>query len=214
MRIRDSVLAAAVVAAGAWGAQSAQAGVVNSADVVIGGNTYHTFEDDVSGLTWLDLDNFWDATTTYNDVESMFASTNFHIATLSDITALESSIGTPSGAAFATTAFIVGGNYVGKPGFGDRDLLWGAFDDGSGSATVTDYAYQYVDQGWQHGDDATNKSATLRSHNSTSQDLGVWVVSNNAITAVPLPAASTMGFGMMALVGAGVLIRRRRQATA
>ena len=64
------------------------AAVIEGSDVLIGGDTYQTFRDDTTSLIWLDLDSFWDGTTTYNSLISLLDGSGFHLATLPELEAL------------------------------------------------------------------------------------------------------------------------------
>ena len=70
----------------------ASAGVVDTPDASFGGQTYQTFQDDTTSLYWLDLDNFWDDTSTYNSLIALLDGSGFHLATLAELTALQASI--------------------------------------------------------------------------------------------------------------------------
>jgi hypothetical protein len=187
-----------------------QAAVVNSADVNIAGNPYRTFIDQNTNLTWLDLDNFWDATSTYNSIVALLAGSGFHLANLTELSALQSSMPAIP-ANFTSESVIVGGNYFGNPAPGaDRNLEWGIYQDGNAADGVS---YSWKDAGWNFGFNVVGASTTLRSINTRSQDLGAWIVSDAVINPTPVPAALPLfatGFGVLGLLG----WRRKRKTVA
>jgi hypothetical protein len=102
-----------------------QAGIFNSSDVTIGGNSFSTFTDDSTSLVWLDLDNFWDGSNTYNSINSLLVGSGFHLATLTELNTLQASIPAVP-ANFDSEVVILGGNYLGIPNNPGvvRDLMW------------------------------------------------------------------------------------------
>ena len=180
---------------------SAQASVVESSDVMIGGTSYETFIDNTTGLTWLDLDNFWDTTSSYNTITTLLSGSGFHIANAGELIALQESIPT-STATFASEVIIIGGNFLGNPHPGlDRELMWGIYDDGNNASDGVSYSWRHdYDNGipWLYGGFISDISI-LSSFNSTYQDLGAWVVEDSV---VPVPAAVWLfGSGLIALIG-------------
>lgn len=95
------------------------ADVIESTDVSIGGNTYQTFQDDTTSLIWLDLDSFWDGTTTYNSLIALLAGSGFHLATLEELSALQLSMPAVP-ANFAAEVVIVGGNNTSRQSIDNR----------------------------------------------------------------------------------------------
>jgi hypothetical protein len=83
--MRAIKLAVACVAVLVVSAGQVQAGIINSSDVTIGGNSFSTFTDDSTSLVWLDLDNFWDGSNTYNSINSLLVGSGFHLATLTEV---------------------------------------------------------------------------------------------------------------------------------
>ena len=192
--------------------READAAIINSANVTIGATSYRTFQDTTTGLTWLDLDNFWDSTTTYNSLVALLSGSGFHLATLSDLTTLQASIPAIP-ANFASETLIAGGNYVGNPHPGaDRPLMWGIYEDGNPGNGVS-WSWKFnTDLLWNFTTDIIAATSALQSANPVNQDLGAWVVSDGVLQApVPEPATLTM-FGLGALGFAGAALRRRRPA--
>jgi len=178
---------------------SVQAAVVESTDVMIGGSSFETFIDDTTGLTWLDLDNFWDGTSSYASITSLLAGSGFHIANPRELSVLQSSI---SASAFTfTEAIIIGANYLGNlhPG-DDRELMWGIYDDGNSSDAIA-YSWRSANILWESGGYISASSA-LSSLNPAYQDLGAWVVEDSTIPQVPVPAAFWLFVsGLLGLIG-------------
>lgn len=172
----------------------ASATVIEAADVVIGGNTFQTFQDTTTSLTWLDLDNFWDGASTYNSITSLLAGSGFHLATSSELAALQASIPAIT-SNFATDATITGGNLSNNPDIA-RNLMWGIYDDGNASDGVSwSWKFDY-DTSWSFSYNVANTTTALSNYNP---DLGAWVVSDNTIP-VSLPSAiSLFGIGFAAM---------------
>ena len=136
-RMSSVLFGAVLVAAVLFGVAPASAGVINSSDVLIGGNPYRTFQDTNTNLVWLDLDNFFDATSTYDSIVALLSGSGFHLASLAELQGLEASIPAIP-ANFASEVPIVGGNYAGSPhATGTRNLMWGIYEDGNPGRVVT-----------------------------------------------------------------------------
>ena len=180
---------------------SASAGIVNVADVM----GFSAFQDDISGLTWLDIDEFWGM-----DLPTVQAAipTGFHLATFSELEALMNSMGGVVGT-FAADCAIAGGNCDGLTGAkreGGIGIMWGMYDDGSGP-TNQDWAWKWSDgtigaattvAGW-------NVRTSASPATSTGGDLGAWVVADS-VTGAPEP--STLVLLATGLGGIGLLRRR------
>lgn len=184
------------------------AAVVEAPDVSFGGKTYGAFQDDVTGLIWLDLDNFQDGVTTYNSLVSLLVGSGFHLATLPELEALQQSMPAIP-ANFAAEAVIVGGNHT------SRNLMWGIYEDGNSSDWVS-YVYRYgTDDAWQNGvTNAVDPSEILSLHNDTFNDLGAWIVEGEAHVAKPVPALNWQGIAVLLTLLAGMTYLLRRKFTA
>ena len=185
---------------------SANASVVDSADVSFGSMTYTTFIDTTTSLTWLDLDNFY-LGYTFNSVKTALIGSGFHIANEAEMLGLESSIPIVP-ANFAAEAAIVGGNLAANGG--TRDIIWGVYDDENGGNAS--YTFKGPSSTlWGNALGAIDPDSLFSLQNgSQHNDLGAWVVSDNVISAVPVPAAVWL-FGT-ALIGFVGMSRRRKVA--
>lgn len=179
---------------------SASASVVDTADVTISGNTYQTFQDDTTSLQWLDLDNFYAGTTSYNSIDLLLASSGFHLAGLSEVQALQASIpAIPSN--FDAEAQIVGS-------VNTRELMWGIYEDGNAADGIS-WTWKYsVDSSWNFDNNAMSADTLFSAY---SGDLGAWVVADDiSVSAVPVPAAAWL-FGS-ALLGFFGFSRKKANA--
>jgi hypothetical protein len=160
----------------------------------------------------LDLDNFWDGSTTYNSLTALLSGSGYHLATLADFAVLQASI--PAAAAnYAAEALIAGGNYWNNPHPGwDRELLWGIYEDAnSGDGVSWAWKHRY-DTSWNFAANQTTASMPLRQVNSAHQDLGAWVVADRVLsaTALPEPISLLVWVGIVMMGGVAAAARRRR----
>lgn len=195
MRTSSFLLLLAVVLCGLM---PAGAGVINIPDVMIGSDSFRAFQDDTTNLEWLDLDNFFSGYTYYGIV-ALLAGSGYHLATLSELQALQASIPAVP-ANFAAEAPIVGANYPGSPyAAGERSLMWGIYEDGNPSDGIS--------YSWKFDNDTSWKvvSNVMMEGNLNNGDLGAWVVADAAGAEIPEPSTvALMGIGSACLV----LVRR------
>lgn len=189
---------------------AAIASVVNSTDVLFGGKTYGTYQDTTTSLTWLDLNNFWGEGLSYNSLVSSLDGSGYHLATLPELSLLQSSM--PADPAnFVSDATIVGGN------LSSRNLLWGIYEDNNALDGISwSWRFDY-DTNWNLGTNVLSAATLLDNANYFHSDLGAWVVSDFAsvsdnedvnISTVPVPAAAWL-FGSALLGFAGVSLRKK-----
>jgi hypothetical protein len=177
-------------------AMPANAIVIDGSDVSFGGHSYATFQDTTTSLTWLDLDNFWGATT-YDSLMSELAGSGYHLATLSELMTLQSSMPAIP-ANFSSDAAIVGGNDNTLPGF-ERRLIWGIYEDGNADDGVSWSFRRSNDTTWNYD---SNLLTRTKAFSDANPDLGAFVVANS----VPEPPT----LALMCLGLAGLVLLRRR----
>ena len=171
----------------------ASAGVVDTPDVSFGGQTYRTFQDDTTSLYWLDLDNFWDETSTYNSLIALLNGSGFHLATLTELTALQASIPAVP-ANFATEVVIIGGNNT------TRQIMWGIYEDGNPTDGIS---YTFRNPGsteWHSGINQTTATTILSTVNPVYNDLGAWIVEGDV-----QPTTYSVGGNVSGLTGSVTL---------
>lgn len=211
MSVSKSILqSSALLATLLFGTLAANAAVVDVPNVSINAGSYRAFQDTSTGLAWLDLDNVFFTGHTYNTINALLAGSGFHLATLTELQALQASI-PANPATFYAEAPIVGGNYAGSPhATGSRGLIWGIYEDGNALDGIS-YSWHYENEAiWNFGPNTVGPDQTLQSANSFDQDLGAWVVGGKVASAVPEPGT----FSLLGLTIAGVAALRvhRRKA--
>ena len=172
----------------------ASAGVVDTPDVSFDGQTYRTFQDDTTSLYWLDLDNFFDETSTYNSLIALLNGSGFHLATMGELTALQASIpAIPEN--FASEVVITGGNNT------SRQLMWGIYEDGNPIDGVS-YAYKYDNSSWLLGFNIIAADIIFSITPSSDNDLGAWIVEGDVQS-----TTYSVGGTVSGLTGTGLVLR-------
>lgn len=171
-------------------AMSAQATVVNSADV--GG--LRTFQDTGTGRVWLDLNNFFDQTT--NQMIAAANAAGFTFAARSDVDQLLGSLP------------LTGGEWPSyKAIMGDapnRELIWGSYNSATPNAG---WAYSFdTDVQWNLFDNTVDFNV-VPNGGGPFADMNIWAYQS---AAVPEPA--TYGLVLASLVALGAVSRRRKPA--
>ena len=172
--------------------------VIDKPDVVIGANSYRAFQDTTTGNVWLDLDNFFSKGYTYNGIVALLSGSDFHLATLPEMAALQASIPAVPGN-FAAEVLIVGGNYPGSLyADGARSLMFGAYDDGDSAMVSTFWRYDITAGPWSHTTDSISSDLPL---SNLSADFGAWVI--GPTQAIPEPETYALlltGLGLLGFV--------------
>ena len=172
----------------------AYAMIVNSADV----NGFRTFQDSNTNRIWLDVDNFFNLTP--NQMISAASAQGFIFAGKTDVEQLLYSLPLSTSAEWD----------VYQPIMGDapnRNLFWGAYDDGNGPERVG-YAYSYREiPGWRFLDSAADGDVIQNGDWVDLADMNIWAYRNGGTTnAVPEPATMVLlGTGLV-----GMVLRRRK----
>lgn len=176
----------------------ASAAVIDSADV----SGLKTFKDTLTGRIWLDMNNFFDATSNNSVTGLQMISTaqaaGFTFAGKTDVTQLLGSLPLGPGQ-WADYAPVMG---HGVP----RQLIWGMYDDGDNNA-LYGWTYAFSNySAWGFADNVANPSAITNLGSPNSRDLGLFAFIEGG-NDIPEPTSvALIGLGL-----AGLLAARRRK---
>ena len=183
----------------------ATAAIINGDTVSFGGQSYNTFFDEDTSLTWLDLDSWSsDVSASFNSVSTALVGSGFHIALEDEVTTLLANMpldGTAENFDYYAETI---GAFTDK----GRDLIWAIYDKDGSTTSDTFFANSGQDfwSTWASGD----RDDSAFSFNSGYADLGFFVVSDgvtsNPTTNVPEP--STIAIFSLGLLG---LAARRKK---
>lgn len=178
---------------------SAQAAVVNSADVA----GLKTFSDTNTGRVWLDINNFFDASSSTGlSPDAMITAAQnagFSFATKADVEQLLNSLPL-SGGEWSSYSSVMG---YGIP----RQLIWGVYDNGG---STQNWAWSWSgDTNWSFYDNSGFSMSVQPNQGSSGDvDLGIWAYQTGTpVAQTPIPAAVWL-FGS-ALAGLTGLKRRK-----
>jgi hypothetical protein len=166
------------------------------ADIVTSGSVdgLATFQDQNTGLVWLDLNNFFGET--YNQMAATATADGFNLADESDVQTLLDSIPV-SGAAWSTDASIMGS----AP---NRQLIWGGYLGSTADTAGWAFAFN-GDDTWTFVNDAIG-SDMVPNPDSNIADMDIFAFKTG--TASVPDSASTLALMGGALAGLATLRRR------
>lgn len=186
-------LVGSILSVGFLGVNSAQAAIINHADI----NGLRTFKDVGTGLVWVDFDNFFNKST--SDMKTIVETAGFTFANKSSVQTLLN--GLPL--ANPPTEWNSYASIMGRAP--NRDLIWGSYDDGD-TSNIVGWAFSFsTDNNWQILDNQTSINSILN-QDSPQADMNIFAYQTQSSTAVPEPF-TIVG----TLIGGTAAVRMRKK---
>ena len=165
----------------------AQAAIINYADV--GG--FSTFQDQNTGRIWLDLDNFFNKST--SEMDQAASNAGFTFAAVGDVNQLLNSLPLGGGEWSAYKSIMGDAPY--------RELIWGSYNDLSDPANMVGWAFAYgSDTSWRYRDNIWDKNGIPNNINYPAYtDMNIWAYTEET-PVIPEPATlSLLSLGLFGL---------------
>lgn len=198
MMLRETLLAGlalvSLVSAG-----TAEAGIIYGPIL----NGYTTFTDTDTGLNWVRMDSFFNAS--YDDMASAVEAAGFTVAARSEVATLLDSL-----PIYDTSDWDLLANIMGRTS--NRDLIWGSYGPTDADGNIG-WAFAFRTYTFWQFEDGVFPAAIVPNDGTPDADMNIWAYYTGDVQpGVPEPAAWALMIGGFGLVGAS--LRRRRAALA